>query len=162
MNLQAFKAGMNARLADYNDNEEGYTYYLGCDSKKYYQATDARKLQNCEVATISVTCHDGAKLSEGSTQYKCSSCGGSVNAHTKQCAMATSVSESSVNTSELDAKIQECQSQIAMLQAQIDALEAENADLIKKIASASVEDAAAYRQQYNANKNRISSLNSVP
>jgi hypothetical protein len=28
MNLQAFKAGMNARLADYNDNEEGYTYYL--------------------------------------------------------------------------------------------------------------------------------------
>ena len=74
--------------------------------------------------------------------------------------MATSVSESSVNTSELDAKIQECQSQIAMLQAQIDALEAENADLIKKIASASVEDAAAYRQQYNANKNRISSLNS--
>lgn len=160
MNLQAFKAGMNARLADYNDNEEGYTYYLGCDSKKYYQATDARKLQNCEVATISVTCHDGAKLSEGSTQYKCSSCGGSVNAHTKQCAMATSVSESSVNTSELDAKIQECQSQIAMLQAQIDALEAENADLIKKIASASVEDAAAYRQQYNANKNRISSLNS--
>jgi len=160
MNLQAFKAGMNARLADYNDNEDGYTYYLGCDSKQYYQATDARKLQNCEVATISVTCHDGAKLSEGSTQYKCSSCGGSVNAHTKQCAMATSVSESSVNTSELDGKIQECQSQIAMLQAQIDALEAENADLIKKIASASVEDAATYRQQYNANKNRISSLNS--
>ena len=115
---------------------------------------------NCEVATISVTCHDGAKLGEGSTQYKCSSCGGSVSEHTKQCAMATSVSESSVNTSELDSKIQECQSQIAMLQAQIDALEAENADLIRKIASASVEDAATYRQQYNANKNRISSLTS--
>ena len=134
MNLQAFKAGLNARLADYNDNEDGFTYYLGSDSKKYYQATDARKLQNCEVATISVTCHDGAKLGEGSTQYKCSSCGGSVSEHTKQCAMATSVSESSVNTSELDSKIQECQSQIAMLQAQIDALEAENADLIRKIA----------------------------
>ena len=160
MNLQAFKAGLNARLADYNDNEDGFTYYLGSDSKKYYQATDARKLQNCEVATISVTCHDGAKLGEGSTQYKCSSCGGSVSEHTKQCAMATSVSESSVNTSELDSKIQECQSQIAMLQAQIDALEAENADLIRKIASASVEDAATYRQQYNANKNRISSLTS--
>ena len=160
MNLQAFKAGLNARLADYNDNEDGFTYYLGSDSKKYYQATDARKLQNCEVATISVTCHDGAKLGEGSTQYKCSSCGGSVSEHTKQCAMATSVRESSVNTSELDSKSQECQSQIAMLQAQIDALEAENADLIRKIASASVEDAATYRQQYNANKNRISSLTS--
>ena len=160
MNLQAFKAGLNARLADYNDNEDGYVYYLGHDSKKTYQATDAKKLQNCEVATISVTCHDGAKLGEGSTQYKCSSCGGSVSQHTKQCAMATSVTESSVNTSELDSKIQECQSQISMLQAQIDALEAENAELIRKIASASVEDAATYRQQYNANKNRISSLNS--
>ena len=160
MNLQAFKAGLNARLADYNDNEDGYVYYLGHDSKKTYQATDAKKLQNCEVATISVTCHDGAKLGEGSTQYKCSSCGGSVSQHTKQCAMATSVTESSVNTSELDGKIQECQSQISMLQTQMDALEAENAELIRKIASASVEDAATYRQQYNANKNRISSLTS--
>lgn len=160
MNLQAFKAGLNARLADYNDNEDGYVYYLGHDSKKTYQATDAKKLQNCEVATISVTCHDGAKLGEGSTQYKCSSCGGSVSQHTKQCAMATSVTESSVNTSELDSKIQECQSQISMLQTQIDALEAENAELIRKIASASVDDAATYRQQYNANKNRISSLTS--
>ena len=160
MSLEAFKAGMNARLADYNDNDEGYTYYLGYDSKKYYQASDAKKLQNCEVATISVTCHDGAKLGEGSTQYKCSSCGGSVNAHTKQCAMATSVSESAVNTSELDAKIQECENHISALQSQINTLEAENAELIKKIASASVTDAATYRQQYNANKNRISSLTS--
>ena len=160
MNLQAFKAGLNARLADYNDNEDGYVYYLGHDNKKTYQATDAKKMQNCEVATISVTCHDGAKLGEGSTQYKCGSCGSSVNAHTKQCAMATSVTESSINTSELDSKIQECESQIAMLQAQIDALETENAELIKKISSSSVEDAATYRQQYNANKNRISSLTS--
>ena len=160
MNLQAFKAGLNAQLADYNDNEDGYVYYLGHDSKKTYQATDAKKLQNCEVATISVTCHDGAKLGEGSTQYKCSSCGSSVSQHTKECAMATSVTESSVNTSELDSKIQECQSQISMLQAQIDVLEDENAELIKKIANASVEDAAIYRQQYNANKNRISSLTS--
>ena len=160
MNLEAFKAGLNARLAEYNDNDDGYMYYLGYDSKKTYQATDARKLQNCEVATISVTCHDGAKLGDGSTQYKCSSCGSSVNAHTKQCVMATSVNDSSVNTSEWDSKIQECESQIAQLQAQIDALEAENAELIKQIASASVTDAATYRQQYNANKDRISSLTS--
>ena len=160
MNLEAFKAGMNARLSEYNDNDDGYYYYLGYDSKKYYQATNAKKLQGCEVATITVTCHDGAKLGDGSTQYKCSSCGGSVNAHTKQCAMSTSVSESSVNTSEIDSKIQECESQIAMLQSQINALEAENAELIKKIASASVTDAATYRQQYNANKDRISSLTS--
>ena len=160
MDLASFKAGLNARLADYNDNEDGFTYYIGSDSKKYYQATDAQKIAGCETATISVTCHDGAKLGEGSTQYKCSSCGGSVNGHTKQCAMSTTISESNLDTSELDGKISEAQSKIAMLQSQIDALEAENADLIKKIASASVNDAAVYRQQYNANKSRISSLTS--
>lgn len=160
MDLASFKAGLNARLADYNDNEDGFTYYIGSDSKKYYQATDAQKIAGCETATISVTCHDGAKLGEGSTQYKCSSCGGSVNAHTKQCAMSTTISESNLDTSELDGKISEAQSKIAMLQSQIDALEAENADLIKKIASASVNDTAVYRQQYNANKSRISSLTS--
>ena len=160
MDLASFKAGLNARLADYNDNEDGFTYYIGSDSKKYYQATDAQKIAGCETATISVTCHDGAKLGEGSTQYKCSSCGGSVNGHTKQCAMSTTISESNLDTSELDGKISEAQSKIAMLQSQIDALEAENADLIKKIASASVDDAAVYRQQYNANKSRISSLTS--
>lgn len=160
MSLEAFKAGLNARLSEYNDNDEGYVYYLGHDNKKTYQATDAKKIQNCEVATISVTCHDGAKLGEGTTQNKCSSCGGSVSNHTKQCVMATSVTESSTNTSELDSKILECESQIAMIQSQINVLEAENADLIRKIASASVTDAATYSQQYNANKNRISSLTS--
>ena len=158
MDLSTFKAGLNARLADYNDNEDGYTYYLGSDSKHYYQTTDAQKLKGCETATISVTCHDGTKLGEGSTQYKCSSCGGSVNEHTKQCAMSTSVSEGSLDTSELDGQIADAQSQIASLQSQINTLENENAELIRKISSASVEDAATYRQQYNANKDRITQL----
>ena len=158
MDLTAFKAGMNARLADYNDNEDGYTYYLGCDSKHYYQTTDAQKLKGCETATISVTCHDGTKLGEGSTQYKCSSCGGSVSEHTKQCAMSTSVTESGFDTSELDGQIADAQSQIAALQSQINSLENENAELIRKISSASIEEAAAYRQQYNANKDRITQL----
>ena len=160
MDLASFKAGLNARLADYNDNDDGFTYYIGSDSKKYYQATDAQKIAGCETATISVTCHDGAKLGEGTTQYKCSSCGGSVNDHTKQCAMSTSITETGFDTSELDGKISEAESKIAMLQSQIEALEAQNADLIKKIANASIDDAAIYRQQYNANKNQIASLTS--
>ena len=160
MDLVSFKAGLNARLADYNDNDEGFTYYLGSDSKKYYQATDAQKIAGCETATISVTCHDGAKLGEGNTQYKCSDCGGSLNEHTKQCSMATSVSEGSINTSELDGKIEDCENHIASLQSQIAALEVENAELLRLIAGASIEDAAAYRQQYNENKSKISSLSS--
>ena len=160
MDLNTFKAGLNARLYELNDNDEGYTYYLGCDSKRYYQTTNAQKLEGVETATISVTCHDGAKLGEGSTQYKCSSCGGSVNNHTKQCAMSTSVSESSLNTSELDSQISNAQSQITAIQNQITALENENKELLKKISTASVKDAARYRQQYNSNKDRISQLKS--
>ena len=160
MDLNTFKAGLNARLTELNDNEEGYTYYLGSDSKRYYQTTNAQKLEGCETATISVTCHDGAKLGEGSTQYKCSSCGGSVNQHTKQCVMATSVSEAPVGTSEIDSQINDTQNHITQIQNQITALENENAELLKKISTSSVEEAARYRQQYNSNKDKISQLKS--
>ena len=74
--------------------------------------------------------------------------------------MSTSITESGFDTSELDGKISEAESKIAMLQSQIAALEAQNADLIKKIANARINDAATYRQQYNANKNQIASLTS--
>lgn len=160
MDLNTFMAGMRARLAEYNDNEEGLTYYLGSDSKKYYQTTDAQKIAGCETATISVTCHDGATLGEGSTQYKCSSCGSSVNSHTKQCVMATTLTQSDINTSELESKVSEAEGQISAIQAQINSLENENARLIKLISQATVEEAAIYRQQYNANSDRIMSLKS--
>ena len=160
MDMATFRAGLNARLADYNDNEDGIRYYIGSDSKRYYQATNAEKMVGCETATISVTCHDGTKLGEGSTQYKCSQCGGSVNAHTKQCSMATSITSESINTSEIDAKIAETESRIASIDTEIARLEAENSNLLKLIQTSSVEDAARYRQQYNANKDRISALRS--
>ena len=160
MDMATFRAGLNARLADYNDNEDGIRYYIGSDSKRYYQATNAEKMAGCETATISVTCHDRTKLGEGSTQYKCSQCGGSVNAHTKQCSMATSITSESVNTSEIDAKIAETEGRIASIDTEIARLEAENSNLLKQIQTSSVEDAARYRQQYNANKDRISVLKS--
>lgn len=160
MDMATFRAGLNARLADYNDNEDGIRYYIGSDSKRYYQATNAEKMAGCETATISVTCHDGTKLGEGSTQYKCSQCGGSVNAHTKQCSMATTITSESVNTSEIDAKIAETEGRIASIDTEIARLEAENSNLLKQKQTSSVEDAARYRQQYNANKDRISVLKS--
>ncbi len=160
MDLGTFKAGLNARLAEYNDNDQGYKYYLGCDAKNYYQATDAQKLAGCETVTFSVTCSDGTKLGEGSTQYKCSDCGGSPSAHTKECAMATTLTESSLDTSELDAQCQEAESQINVIQSEIDALESENSELLKKISECSIEEAVTYRQLYNANKEKISQLNS--
>ena len=160
MDMATFRAGLNARLADYNDNEDGIRYYIGSDSKRYYQATNVEKMAGCETATISVTCHDGTKLGEGSTQYKCFQCGGSVNAHTKQCSMATTITSESVNTSEIDAKIAETEGRIASIDTETARLEAENSNLLKQIQTSSVEDAARYRQQYNANKDRISVLKS--
>ena len=159
MDLNTFKVQLQARLSEYNDNEEGYTYYIGSDTRNYYQATDAAKLKGCESVTISVTCSDGVTLGQGTTQYKCRECGKSLNAHSKECAMKTTVTEGSLDLSELDKMQQEADSKVAMLQAQIGQLEAENKELLRKIANASVEDAAIYRQQYNTNKTQIDKLN---
>ena len=160
MDLNTFKAQLNARLSEFNDNEEGYVYYIASDGRNYYQATDAGKLQGCESVTISVTCSDGATLGQGSTQYKCRKCGSSLNAHSKECVMQTTVTENELDFSKLDALIQEADSRVAALESQVTTLERENEDLLKKIAGASVEDAARYRQQYNANRKRIEELES--
>ena len=74
--------------------------------------------------------------------------------------MQTSVTENDLDLSELDALLQEAENKVAVLESQINVLETENAVLLKKIAGASVEDAATYRQQYNANRTRIDQLKS--
>ena len=158
MDLNTFRAQLEARLSEFNDNEEGYTYYISSGARNYYQATDAAKLKGCESVTISVTCSDGVTLGQGTTQYKCRKCGSSLNAHTKECAMQTSVTENSLDLSELDALLSEANGKVSSIEAQIRTLEAENAVLLKKISTASIEDAAIYRQQYNANKAQIDSL----
>lgn len=158
MDLNTFRAQLEARLSEINENEEGYTYYIASDTRNYYQATDAAKLKGAESVSISVTCSDGATLGQGSTQYKCSKCGGSLNIHTQTCAMQTSVTENELDLSELENQKQEADKQAALLESQIKTLENENAVLLKKISECSVEEAAAYRQKYNANRTRISQL----
>ena len=158
MDLETFKAQLNARLSEFNENEDGYVYYIASDAWNYYQATDAAKLKGCESVTISVTCSDGVTLGQGSTQYKCRECGGSLNAHSKECAMRTSVSENNLDLSELDEKEREANSKIALLEAQISQLETENRNLLTQIANASVEEAPALRQQHNVNKTKIDNL----
>lgn len=144
MDLNTFTAQLYAKLSEYNDNENGYTYYIGSDSKNYYQATDAAKLKGTESVIISVTCSDGVSLGEGTTQYKCRSCGGSLNNHTKECVMQTTLSgDNELDTSELDEMETDAKKHIVLLEAQINALEKENSLLIKQIATASIEDAAA-------------------
>lgn len=158
MDLNTFKGQFQARLSEYNDNEEGYVYLIGYDSKNYYQATDAAKLKGCESVIVSVTCHDGATLISGTTQYKCRSCGGSLSNHSKECVMRTTLTDNELDLSELDELDREYAAQALQIQSQIDALEQENASLVKQIAGASVDEAVTLRQQFNANKNRITQL----
>ena len=159
MDLNTFRAQMNVKLAELNDNEDGYTYYIGTDAKNYYQASDASKLKGCENVIISVTCTDGVSLGEGTTQYKCRTCGGSLNAHTKECVMQTTLTgNDQLDTSELDEMEADAKKHATLLQSQIDALEKENASIIKQIASSSIEQAATLRQKYNANKAKINEL----
>ncbi len=158
MDLGTFQRQMQARLSEFNDNEEGYVYYIGSDAKNYYRATDEAKMKGTESVIISVTCHDGFTISQGTTQYKCRSCGGSLNGHSKECAMQTTLTDNNLDLSEFDRLETEYNNRIAELQAQIDALNAENRSLISRIANATVEEAAALRRQYNANKSRIEEL----
>lgn len=156
MDLNTFKGQLQARLSEYNENEEGTVYYIGSDAKNYYQATDEAKLKGSESVMISVTCHEGVSLISGITQYKCRSCGSSLNAHSKECVMRTSVSGDEVlDLSGLDELEQEYNGEAAVLQARIDRLKVENAELVRQIASATVEEAAVLRQAYNRNKDEI-------
>ena len=160
MDLTTFKAQLNARLSELNDNEDGYTYFIGSGSKNYYQTADTKRLEGVEAVTISVTCSNGADLGSGSTQYKCGSCGSSLSAHTKECSMKTSVIEPGTDTSELESKKSDLQAKITELNAQITLLEAENASLLKAISEASIDDAVLLRQQYNENMDRLTTLKS--
>ena len=160
MDLNTFKAQLNAQLSEFNDNEDGYVYYIASDNKNYYQASSEEKLKGCETVTISVTCSDGATLGQGTTQYKCRRCGSSLNAHSKECAMKTTLSDEDLDLSELDAMQKEADNMVNTLQSQISALEKENEYLIKQIAEASVEDAIPLHQRYNENKTEIERLKS--
>ena len=183
MYWDTFMAQMNARLTQYNANgdhqeinnaedlqnyidthpeESNYTYYIGYDTRRYYTATDARKIAGSSSATFSITCHDGGTLGKGSTTYKCGSCGSSVSNHTKQCSMLTTLpsgGNGAVDTNELETKLSQLQDEAEYLQGQIDALNSENSDLLRKMSSAATQDEYnSYRTKYNANKTKIAEL----
>lgn len=155
MDQATFQAQLQAKLASFNDNEDGIVYTIGSDSKNYYQMTDEKRIQGVETATISVTCSDGATLAEGNTQYKCGTCGSSLSSHTKECAMQTSVSESGTDTSDLESDAAKIRSDMEYAQSAINDLETENSYYLKVIRESSIDDAAVYRELYNQNLKKI-------
>lgn len=184
MDWNTFIAQMNARLTQYNANgdhqeinntddlqhyidthpqESNYTYYIGYDTRRYYTATDARKIAGASSATFSITCHDGGTLGKGSTTYKCGDCGKTVSNHTKDCSMRTSLGSDggAVQTGELNTKLTQLQQEAEHLQKELDALNKENSELLRKISNATTtEEYNRYKSSYEQNKKTINELQS--
>lgn len=164
MDLNAFRKMMEAKLLEYNSREEDNavpkTYYIGMDTKRYYQAADEMKLNGCVSVSFTLNCHDGAKLGEGSFQWKENGdqyhC---LNEDSKRFAMESTLS-GGPDTGGIDAEISTWAAKVNDLQNQINALEARNRELLAQISKVSVEEAAPLREQYNANMSQINSLRS--
>jgi hypothetical protein len=155
MDFDTFSALMNQQLAELNDNEDGSKYYLDSDSKRYYLSANSTKIQGSESVIISVTCSDSATLIEGNTQYKCKTCGSSLDDHTKECSMLTTVTDNEISTAELDKLEKQYAIQAKQLQAQIDELEARNAELEARMYAASPVEASYMRQEYDEHAAQI-------
>lgn len=164
MDLNAFRKMMEAKQLEYNSREEDNavpkTYYIGMDTKRYYQAADEKKLNGCVSVSFTLNCHDGAKLGEGNFQWKENGdqyhC---LNEDSKRFAMESTLS-GGPDTGGIDAEISTWAAKVNDLQNQINALEARNRELLAQISKVSVEEAAPLREQYNANMSQINSLRS--
>lgn len=106
MDLATFTTKMNGYLAEYNDNDEGVTYQLLSDPKQFYEVATEAKVKGCESAIITVTCTEDVSLGDGSTQWKCNTCGSSLNSHSKECAMRTTLSSDDYDQSDRNALLQ--------------------------------------------------------
>lgn len=130
MDLSVFLMKLNALKAEYDDNEQGKVYQILHDDKQFYEVPDAKKMKGAEMAIITMTCTDDIDLGEGSTQYKCNSCGSSLNAHSKECAMRTTIPpDDDLDLRELERLESELSSEVDALQREIDELESNNASI---------------------------------
>ena len=154
----AMQAKFNAKLAELNDNEEGRVYRIGKDSKIYYQAADEVRMRGCSTVSFTVECHDQASLGEGNFSWKENGDQRhALDENSKRYAMESTLS-GGADTSELDDGISTWGGEVTRLQEQIRALQQQNDELLAQISQASIEEAAALRAQYNANRNEISRL----
>lgn len=113
MDLNWFREHMSQKLSDYQEEDPDSKYVIRQGERNFYQTTDERKIQGCETAAITVTCNDGTKLADGSTDYKCYTCESSITYHTRDCAMYTSKNEESGDImAELDGWISELRQQL--------------------------------------------------
>lgn len=159
MDWNTFMNVMYAKLQDANRNESGKTYRIGYDTKRYYTATNARKLAGATLATFKSRCESDGKLVDGTVQYKCSSCGGSPSEHTKQCTMATSLNDNPFSYDEINNAISSTESQISQKKSQIDAYNRRNNEILSALTKSNdYEEQNRLRQEYSQNRREIEAL----
>ena len=159
MDLNAFLSKMNAKLYYYNTQQEnGKKYYLGMDSKHYYQATDAAKVKGVSAVTYTVHCTDGQKLGEGSTSWKENgNQGRSLSENSKRFAMETTLEDTNP-TSELDQMLNEKQAEIDNLNSKISSLEQEQNNISVQLRDLGYD--AALMARYNEIQSQLNTLES--
>ena len=157
---ESMLARFTARLDELNCNEEGKHYYIGKDSKNYYTAADESKMKGCASVSFQMECDGNTKFGEGNFSWKENgSQGGCLDERSRGYAMESTLS-GGADFSAIDAEIDRWSAEVASLTAQISILEQTNNDLLARIASASIEEAADLRAQYNQNRDQITSLTS--
>lgn len=157
MDMNAFLSTMNAKLNYYNTKDEnGQQYYIGSDSKHYYQTTDAAKVKGVSAVTFTVHCTDGQKLGEGSTSWKENGDQGkSLGENSKRYAMETTLTDTNP-TSELDQMLSEKQAEIDDLNSQISCLEQEQANISVQLRDLGYD--AGLMARYNEIQSQLNSL----
>lgn len=182
MDLKTFKEKMKIRLQGYkdetSDNDENTTYHLECDDPHYYTMADEKKMEGCSSVSFVANCKGGAKLGEGSFNWKENGKQGKhLNEASKGFAMeeAPGAEEGEINT--LLDKRKEYENQIASLKKQISdndkrmrsLLQQKNQALFKGNKTKAnalqkqydeLSDAnAALKQQLNTTQNQLNQLN---
>lgn len=157
MDWNIFMNKMNAKLREANQNDAGKTYQIGYDSRRYYYATNARKLQGATSATFTATCNSNGKLIDGNIQYKCNKCGGSPNEHTKECTMSTSLT-GGADLTEINNAINSTQQDIDRTQQEIDRLNTRKREILNKLSNVSGQEASELRQEYSNISNQLDQL----
>ena len=157
MDMNAFLSTMNAKLNYYNTKDEnGQQYYIGSDSKHYYQTTDAAKVKGVSAVTFTVHCTDGQKLGEGSTSWKENGDQGkSLGENSKRYAMETTLTDTNP-TSELDQMLSEKQAEIDDLNSQISSLEQEQTNISVQLRDLGYD--AGLMARYNEIQSQLNSL----
>ena len=157
MDMNAFLSTMNAKLNYYNTKDEnGQQYYIGSDSKHYYQTTDAAKVKGVSAVTFTVHCTDGQKLGEGSTSWKENGDQGkSLGENSKRYAMETTLTDTNP-TSELDQMLSEKQAEIDDLNSKISSLEQEQTNISVQLRDLGYD--AALMARYNEIQSQLNSL----